>query len=677
MLFAHASHQQIDVIMQCLNSFANASGLIINFHKSKLCISSNVQPAVANALSSRCGIPLSSSVGTYLGVPILQKRKFARDYRYILEKIQLKLTAWKRSTLSMAGRCTLIKSVTSSIPCYTMQTLLLPKATCDAIDKLNRQFLWGSDSEMKKPHLVNWETVCLVREDGGLGIRSAWTNNRALVAKLGWRLLKEDTALWCQAFKSKYLRMKSLFDVEPVQNSSPIWRSILRCREVLRLGIRWRVGSGVNINFWTDVWVGDSSLQHSITGPVASEALTMPVAHLITPNREWNLDSLRNLLSEDVADEVRAVPLPTEVELEDELFWAGTSNGRFSTKSAFQLLQKQEMGGRTTASNWSWVWKLQSSERVRMFVWLVARNKILCNQVRYNRHLTDSPNCPRCGLAAESSIHILRDCQFARQIWCKLGVWAQDFFTLDTTPWIKKFAAVTSNHRGLGIPWACLFLSTVWLLWKDRNKLIFNNIHTPLLVLYSHIVQHAFYTSLAQSNAVCGQLRETRWVRWHPPEDGFLKLNTDGSLRQGSASAGGLIRDSNGNWLHGFLVNIGRATSLVAELWGLREGLKLCLSLGISRLIAEMDSSVAVQLILDNGNSGGQGAALVADIKTISGRFSSFDLRHTLRDGNAAADFLASLGHAACKGVTFLDSPPVGLQQILFGDRVGAMFPRA
>ncbi|GKV09980.1 hypothetical protein SLEP1_g21408 [Rubroshorea leprosula] len=118
----------------------------------------------------------------------------------------------------------------------------------------------------------------------------------------------------------------------------------------------------------------------------------------------------------------------------------------------------------------------------------------------------------------------------------------------------------------------------------------------------------------------------------------------------------------NGNWLHGFLVNIGKTTSLVAELWGLREGLKLCLSLGISWLIAEMDTSVAVKMILDNGNTRGQGAALVMDIKTISGRFSSFVLRHTLREGNTTADFLVSLGHTACNGITFLDSPPVGLQ---------------
>jgi len=54
-----------------------------------------------------------------------------------------------------------------------------------------------------------------------------------------------------------------------------------------------------------------------------------------------------------------------------------------------------------------------------------------------------------------------------------------------------------------------------------------------------------------------------------------VKLNTDGSVRgnPGMAAAGGLLRDEQGRWLSGFMVNIGQSTNTVAELWGLLSGL--------------------------------------------------------------------------------------------------------
>ncbi|PKI40847.1 hypothetical protein CRG98_038773 [Punica granatum] len=48
----------------------------------------------------------------------------------------------------------------------------------------------------------------------------------------------------------------------------------------------------------------------------------------------------------------------------------------------------------------------------------------------------------------------------------------------------------------------------------------------------------------------------------------------------GKAGAGGVIRDSNGSWITGFSMNVDTATSVVAELKGLRQGLKLALELG-------------------------------------------------------------------------------------------------
>ncbi|GLT51745.1 hypothetical protein SLA2020_251340 [Shorea laevis] len=105
-------------------------------------------------LSASCGIPLTHNLGTYLGVPIIHGHVTSSTYKHILEKIQMRLAAWKQKSLSLAGRRILIQSVTSAIPIYTMQSALLPSATCLAIDRINRNFLWGSDSSPHKLHHV-------------------------------------------------------------------------------------------------------------------------------------------------------------------------------------------------------------------------------------------------------------------------------------------------------------------------------------------------------------------------------------------------------------------------------------------------------------------------------------------------------------------------------------------
>ncbi|GLT41963.1 hypothetical protein SLA2020_159880 [Shorea laevis] len=162
------------------------------------------------------------------------------------------------------------------------------------------------------------------------------------------------------------------------------------------------------------------------------------------------------------------------------------------------------------------------------------------------------------------------------------------------------------------------------------------------------------------------------------PAEGMLKLNTDGSRlsSSGIASAGGLVCDLAGGWMHGFVSNIGKATNFIAELWGLKEGLLLCLSLDIRRLKVELDSMIALQAVQAECLPDGLATALILDIKALVASFELCLLSHTLREGNSTADFLASMGHSSPYGMTFLSSLPLGMASLLLGDAMGILFPR-
>lgn len=62
-------------------------------------------------------------------------------YPEVIDKVKKRLASWKSHTFSMAGRLTLLQSVTAAIPIYTMASVQLPAATCNKLDKFNRDFL--------------------------------------------------------------------------------------------------------------------------------------------------------------------------------------------------------------------------------------------------------------------------------------------------------------------------------------------------------------------------------------------------------------------------------------------------------------------------------------------------------------------------------------------------------
>ncbi|GLT49358.1 hypothetical protein SLA2020_229210 [Shorea laevis] len=677
MLFGTASTTQIDTIMACLDEFAERLGLEINLKKSKLFVSPNIQGQLANSFSSACGIPLTNDLGIYLGVPIIHGRFKASSYKYILEKMQIKLAGWKQNFLSLAGRRTLVQSVTSSIPTYTMQTVLLPSATCSAIDSLNRKFLWGSDVQANRPHLVHWNDVCLPRKYGGLGVRSARECNKALIAKLGWQILSGSGKPWCQAIKQKYLHADGFFNCKPMPSSSVTWRSILKTRDVLQLGARWRVGSGSNIQLWNDIWAGTSKLLDLTIAPVPHHLLDMTVTDIIS-NSEWNLLPLVEFLPENVLRMIAAIPLPITSHLDDQLYWHDSPHGDFTVKSAFSLIQQSRLTSIPSTEEWTWIWKLCCTERVKLFVWLLWRGKVLTNSVRFERHMASTPVCPRCEQAPETPLHLLRDCFHSRLVWESASLLPTDFFYLNFESWLKKNATISRLGNSSPDLWSYVFLATIWHLWKSRNRLVFEGQrHLPHMVAsqaHNFALEMRFALETTRSHAA----RAPRWVSWTPPSHPYLKLNTDGSYNHHSekAAAGGLIRDHNGRWFHGFAVNVGITTSFLAELWGCREGLKLAISLGIQQLVLEMDSLLAIQLIQNRQIAAGPASVLLTDIFLLIDSFSNCLVRHTLREGNSAADFLASMGHDLALGTTFFPTPPTGIHMILQSDYIGTRFLR-
>ena len=83
-------------------------------------------------------------------------------------------------------------------------------------------------------------------------------------------------------------------------------------------------------------------------------------------------------------------------------------------------------------------------------------------------------------------------------------------------------------------------------------------------------------------------------VGWKKPPKGWFTLNMDGLAlgNSGRVGDGGLLCNSDGNWVNGFTRGSGNTNSCLAELWALRDGLNIAFDLGILYL-----GSVLIELI--------------------------------------------------------------------------------
>ncbi|GJZ67367.1 hypothetical protein Tco_0630607 [Tanacetum coccineum] len=107
---------------------------------------------------------------------------------------------------------------------------------------------------------VSWESICLPKREGGLGLRSLEIFNRALMTTHIWNILTNKESLWVRWIHMYKLRGRSLWEVQPKSTMSWGWRKILELREHVRPFIWAAMGNGQKTSLWYDQWCLQSPL---------------------------------------------------------------------------------------------------------------------------------------------------------------------------------------------------------------------------------------------------------------------------------------------------------------------------------------------------------------------------------------------------------------------------------
>ncbi|CAL1390513.1 unnamed protein product [Linum trigynum] len=687
LLFAEAESRQIKVVKECLDDFCYSSGQRVNYNKSIMYISSNVDRAKASLLSRKAGIPLKQELGKYLGIDTIHGRVTKGRYQGLILRIQKKLAPRKARRLSLAARLTIARSVTSSLPTYTMSTELIPSGVCKNIDKINRDFIWGEEEEKYKMHLVAWDKMVLPKKQGGAGLRSLRQANLAMLAKGGWRILKEKDSLWTKVMREKYGRgQEDLNIIRPIQGSSFTWNSFSRAANLLRKGCAWNIKKGKHTKFWLDVWILQVPLIDVAVSTIPSDIEGAVVADFVTQEGTWRTELFSDLLPQDVLQKILSTAVDNLSTEGDTMFWSASSDGKFSAKSAYSLLNQHTAD--PDEKHWKTIWQLPVPERVRNFMWVTLLGKIVTNLLRFSRKLAPNSDCVRCQGQPESILHILRDCPPALFFWTRHvpGPKQHTFFSADQHSWLRANLAHT-DIGSLGMSWATFFSVAVWCLWKNRCTFVFKGASaalSPPTLAHSIVAKAKLWhqaweaPTLLPNNRVQPATRVLASIGWNAPPAGWFSLNIDGAScgNPGPAGTGGCIRDSSGKWITGFVGNIGSATAALAELWAFFHGLEIAWTRGCRVLRIESDSKLAIELIQNRHDQVHPYSTLISAIRRKLSQNWLVSITHTYREGNRVADWLSKHSLVYPYGMHELANPPQGLGNILLEDSMGITFER-
>lgn len=164
--------------------------------------------------------------------------------------------------------------------------------------------------------------------------------NDALLAKQAWQLIHHQNSLFYKIFKAKFFPHYSIMDASESTSGSHAWKSILKGRDVLSKGARWRVGCEGSISIWLDAWLPSAS-HPRIMSPIVLGFEDAKVSDLINPvPRKWEEHLLQGLFIPQEVELIKSIPL-CHAFIEDKLKWPFTPTGQYIVKSGYNFLAKK------------------------------------------------------------------------------------------------------------------------------------------------------------------------------------------------------------------------------------------------------------------------------------------------------------------------------------------------
>ncbi|CAJ2644894.1 unnamed protein product [Trifolium pratense] len=455
--------------------------------------------------------------------------------------------------------------------------------------------------------------------------------------------------------------------------SSSIWSGIKHHIPSVTDNTCWQLGKGVQINFWTDSWVGDPLVDLLDIPRHYHALLQAKVAHFIA-NDHWLIPHSITSSYPNLVPLLNSVTIPIS-KTNDELRWIHSDSGVLSFKDAYLFHRPIEQ--HIPWAKIIWCDDIPPSKSCLM--WRIMHNRLPTDDLFSRRGCYIVSKCDLCGEAAETIHHIFCDCCFSKDIWH----WFASVLSLHVvTSTVSSIFDICNKNwnsqcKTVVISAVVNIFNTIWwcrnqhrfegksIHWRSAVNSIISNVSlsgnlskkASFISMQEFIILKAFNVNVHHPKAPV--IKE---VLWQPPLYNWVKCNTDGSAlgSPSLASCGGIFRDYTATFLGGFSINIGNSYALHAELIGVMNAIEIAHSKGWNKLWIESDSQL-VNLAFKSDH--------IVPWKLRNRWFNCLTLTKTMhfrathiyREGNCCADRMAALG-INVNGFYWWDNVPPSVQ---------------
>ncbi|GAV92425.1 zf-RVT domain-containing protein, partial [Cephalotus follicularis] len=471
LIFAAADLKTIEFIKQGLECFKNVSGLAAGTDKSSIFFC-NTNRRTRDLILRLTQFRQATLPVKYLGLPLITSRLTKQDCAPLLEKIMARANSWVSKSLSYAGRLQLIQSTLASMQVFWASTFLLPATIIKDCERTLRRFLWGGSGNSHKHSLVKWSKVCLPRQEGGLGIKSLKSWNRALLLKQIWNLLT-DHSLWVQWCKVNLIRKHNFWTLSSYGPLSWSWKQIILLRKTALNHLRYVTGKGDKFSLWFDPWFHGSSIYATYGNRVIYESgmgLSVLVQEVIA-NGQWCWPTISSELI-DIQSRALHIPITSS---SDHIFWDKVGSP-FSIKSAWESI-------RASAPLVDWAKLVWHSSRIPKHAfchWMAIQNALKTMDKLFLLGIVHDTCCKfNCG-GNESVEHLFFACPYTNGIWTE--VLNKCNINRPILHWAEEISWLVEHTNGNKPPLALRKLAigaTVYHVWMERNQRAFKKSFLP------------------------------------------------------------------------------------------------------------------------------------------------------------------------------------------------------
>ncbi|GJX42038.1 putative RNA-directed DNA polymerase, eukaryota, reverse transcriptase zinc-binding domain protein [Tanacetum coccineum] len=474
-LFARGHPSSVSVIMDALEEFKQVSGLVPSIPKSTAYFCNVPNAIKASILNS---MPFAEGVlpVRYLDVPLISSKLLFRDCKILVENLESRVNDWRNKFLSLAGRLQLIRSVLSSMHIYWASVFILPSRIVHDLEQLMRGFLWCQGEMKKGKAKVAWDSVCMPKHEGGLGIRRIEDFNIALMATHIWSIFTHRESLWVKWVHTYKLKGRSFWDVPCRGDASWGWRKLLQIRSTIRPFIWHKINNGKSTSVWFDRWTDVCPLKDLLSNRDivrSGFSLENSVSNLISDGVwRWPLDWLSRFPF------LAQLHVPVLLDdMDDVILWRDRDGvlRPFSVACVWDTI-------RSRADMVYWynvVWFSHCIPRHAIHMWLVIQQKLKTQDRLRQWDVGPSIDlnllkCPLCDLVPDSHDHLFFECSFSSQVWSKVRVLCgMDAIPPHLSDVVAFIVPLSKGKTVVSIISRIVVAATSYYIWLERNGRLF------------------------------------------------------------------------------------------------------------------------------------------------------------------------------------------------------------